>query len=431
MKLFNTIYELKSFLILWSSQTVSALGTAMTNYALVIWAYQQKGTASSITLLSVCSFLPSILFCFAAGTLADRWDKKRLMLVSDTVAAMGTATILLLYSTGTLQLWHLYIINFTLSFMNAFQNPAALVAQSLIVPEKHYARTSGLQAFANSLVTVLTPAIAVALLAFGGIQTVLIVDLSTFAVAFLALLLFIKIPPIRQSGEAKAPFLQECLSGLRFLREHRALFSLILFFSFVNLLASLSGNGIMPAMILSRSNQNQLALGAVSSAVGIGMLVGSILATAAPPAKRRTRVIFITCAVSFFLCDVFWGLGRSVPVWVFAAFAGNLPLPFIGVNITTIMRTKVPIEMQGRVFATRDTLQFTTIPLGLFLGGVLADNVFEPFMLSPSPLQHALSFLVGTGKGSGMAVIFLVIGVVGFAANLLCLRNPIFKELDT
>lgn len=431
MKLFKTLYELRSFLILWSSQTVSALGTAMTNYALVIWAYQQKGTASSITLLSVCSFLPSILFCFAAGTLADRWDKKRLMLVSDTVAAIGTATILLLYSTNTLQLWHLYIINFMLSFMNAFQNPASNVAQSLIIPEKHYARTSGLQAFANSLVTVLTPALAVALLAFGGIQTVLIVDLSSFAVAFLALLLFIKIPPIHESGEAKAPFLQGCLSGLRFLREHRALFCLILFFSFVNLLASLAGNAIMPAMILSRTNQNQITLGMVSSAIGIGMLVGSLLATAAPPAKRRTRVIFISCAVSFLLCDLLWGLGRSEAVWVFAAFAGNLPLPFIGVNITTLMRTKVPIEMQGRVFATRDTLQFTTIPLGLFLGGVLADKVFEPFMLSPSPLQHALSLVVGTGKGSGMAVIFLITGVVGFVTNLLCLRSPVFKELDT
>ena len=114
-----------------------------------------------------------------------------------------------------------------------------------------------------------------------------------------------------------------------------------------------------------------------------------------------------------------------------AAFAGNLLLPFITANMTTIMRTKVPVQMQGRVFSTRDTLQFFTIPLGLFLSGVLADKVFEPFMQTVSPFQQFISILVGTGKGSGMAVMFLITGTVGFLASLLALLNPIYKELDS
>ena len=109
MKQLHSFHNLRKFIILWLGQSVSALGSAMTNYALIIWAYQQQGTASSIAMLSVCSYLPSVLFCFLAGTIADRWDKKKIMLASDFVAACGTAAVFLLYTTGALRVWHLYI----------------------------------------------------------------------------------------------------------------------------------------------------------------------------------------------------------------------------------------------------------------------------------------------------------------------------------
>jgi MFS family permease len=431
MKVFNKLSELRSFLILWGSQSISSLGTAMTNFALVIWAYEQKGTASSITLLSVCSYLPSILFCFAAGTLADKWNKKKIMLVSDFIAAMGTLIVLLLYNAESLQIWHLYVINFILSFMNAFQNPASYVAETLITPKEHYVRASGLQALSGSLVTILHPALATAVMSLCGIRTVFVIDLASFATAFSALLFLIKIPAIPvNEAEKKEGFLKSCRAGLEFLKEHTPVWKIILFFSFVNLLASLAGNKILPAMILARSGGDRMILGTVSSAMGIGTLVGSVLVTAVGPVRNRTKLIFLSCAFSFLLCDVLWGVGRSVPVWVFAAFAGNLPMPFISANMTTIMRTKVPVEMQGRVFATRDTFQYATIPVGLLIGGILADDVFEPFMTTASSVQLFLSSLVGTGKGSGMALIFLIIGIIGFVSNILSLKNPVYKSLN-
>lgn len=431
MKIFDKLSELRSFLILWGSQSISSLGTAMTNFALVIWAYEQKGTASSITLLSVCSYLPSILFCFAAGTLADKWNKKKIMLVSDLIAAMGTLTVLLLYNAESLRIWHLYVINFILSFMNAFQNPASYVAETLITPKEHYVRASGLQALSGSLVTILHPALATAIMSFSGIRTVFVIDLASFATAFSALLFLIKIPAIPvNEAEKKEGFLKSCRAGLEFLIEHTPVWKIILFFSFVNLLASLAGNKILPAMILARTGGDRMILGTVSSAMGIGTLVGSVLVTAVGPVRNRTRLIFLSCAFSFLLCDVLWGAGRSIPLWVLGAFAGNLPMPFISANMTTIMRTKVPVEMQGRVFATRDTFQYITIPVGLLLGGILADNVFEPFMTTASSAQLFLSSLVGTGKGSGMALIFLIIGIIGFVTNILSLKDPVYKSLN-
>jgi MFS transporter, DHA3 family, macrolide efflux protein len=431
MKAIHKFAGMRNFLILWTGQSVSSLGSAMTNFALILWAYGKQGTASSITSLSFFTYLPSILFCFVAGTLADKWDKKRIMLVSDLTAAMGTLTVFILYGSGQLQIWHLYGINFLISCMNAFQCPASYVALSLLVPKEQYLRASGLQVFSNSLVTVVTPALATAILAIGGLKTVLTFDLATFTFAFVSLSFFIRIPAVPYKEEKKEKFLKSCLQGLGFLREHSPVLKMILFFSFINLLAYMTGFGILPAMILKRSGDSQVALSMVSSAVGLGTLAGSILVTLLKPGKNRTRVIFGACAISFLLCDILWALGRNVPIWVFAAFVGNLPLPFLNANLSTVMRTKVPTELQGRVFSTRDTIQYCTIPLGLFLGGYLADNVFEPFMAGSSSLSQFLSCLVGTGKGAGMAVMFLITGVIGLTSSLLSLKSASLRSLDS
>lgn len=437
MKNKNQFYGMRDFLILWGSQAVSSLGSSMTSFALIIWVYQQKGTAASISLLSFFTYLPSILFCFIAGTIADRWDKKKIMLISDLIAAMGTLAIFILYNTGSLAIIHLYIVNFLISFMNAFQSPASYVATSLLVPKDKYDKASGLQAFSSSLVSILTPSAATAVLALGGLNAVFIIDFITFITAFSILLLCIKIPKIAQSEEAKAvsekkiSFIKSCSDGLRFLKQHSSLLRIILFFSFVNLLAYMTGFGIMPAMILSRTQNNEAILGLVSSSLGLGTLAGSVLVTLMKPSKKRTKIVFFSCAVSFIIANPILATNITPLIWIIGAFVGNLPLPFLNANITVIMRSNVPIELQGRVFSTRDTIQYSTIPLGLFLGGYLADNIFEPFMQSQSsPLSQFFSIFTGTGKGSGIAVMFLLTGIIGCIACLIQLADKRYDDLN-
>ena len=200
------------------------------------------------------------------------------MLAADLVAALGTVTVLILYLSSTLQIWHLYVINFLLSFMNAFQNPASYVATSLLVPKEHYVRVSGLYAFSGSIVTILAPALGSTLLAFGGLKTVLIIDLATFAVAFLTLLFLVKIPKIEhKADDAKESFIRSCMSGIDFLRKHSALLRIILFFAYINLIAKMGGYGMLPALILGRTGNDQVALGMVEAAVGLALLLGAFL----------------------------------------------------------------------------------------------------------------------------------------------------------
>lgn len=430
MNLSNHFSGLRSFFALWASQAVSTMGSSMTGFALIIWAYERQGTASSVALLAVCSYLPSVLLSFIAGAVADRWDKRKLMLVCDSVAAIGTLVILFLLVINQLQIWHLYLVNLVLGLMNAFQIPASTVAVTLLTPERQYTHVGGLQAFSNSLVTMLTPALSTAVLSFFGLKVVLLLDLASFGAAFVTLAFFIRIPQRGKMLQKNSFTLKNCLQGLDFLKKHRPILSLILFFAFVNLLASMSGNGIMPAMVLARSGNDQAALAMVSTAIGAGSIAGSVLVTFLPPLKRKMRVIFLSCAISFFICDIFWGIGQTAWVWVAAAAAGNLPLPFLNANLSAIMRTRVPLEMQGRVFSTRDTLQYFMIPVGYLLGGFLADRVFEPFMASPSAAQRAMSLLVGSGKGAGIALLFLLTGIIGTVASLLCLRNKEYHLLE-
>lgn len=430
MKKQNIFKGLKNFLILWFSQAVSMLGTSMTSYALIIWVYEQKGTASSITMLSFCSFLPSIMFSFIAGTIADRWDKKRIMLVADFVAALGTATILLLYLTNNLLIWHLYVINFCLSFMNAFQSPASYVATTLLVPKEQYVRASGLSSLSGSIVTIVAPALGSAILAFSSLELVLIIDLATFVFAFTILFFFIKIPKVPEEEKKEESFFKSCLAGIRFLKENTALFRIILFFAFINFIAKMGGYGMLPALILGRTNGNQVTLGLMETAVGIGTLLGGVLVTLAKPAKSRTNVIFFACGISFLLGDIGISVTHSVVLWIISSLISNLPLPFIDANMTAIMRTKIPIGMQGRVFSARDTIQFSTIPLGLLFGGLLADYVFEPFMAKITPFSETLSVIFGSGKGSGLAVLFFIVGITGTISSFLCMRKKKYKELD-
>ena len=429
MKNLNFIKELRSFLLLWSSQTVSELGTAMTSYALIIWIYGQKGTASSITILTICSFLPTILFRFIAGTLADRWNKKHIMLLTDLAAACGTIIVLVLYSISALRIWHLYVINVLLSFMNAFQNPASFVATSLLVPQKHYTRVGGLQSFSGSVVSILAPALGSCLLAFGGMTLVLACDLVSFSVAFFVLLFFIKIPEIEHTEEkSREPFLESCLDGIRYLRDHGALLHITLFIAIVNFLAKLGNDGMLSPFVLGRTGNDQQVLGMVQSSVALGLLAGSIIVTLMKPVRDKAKVVFVTTAFVF-AGNVVQSLTLSPLVWGIAAFASYVLAVIMNANLITIMREHIPLEMQGRVFSAKDTLQNCTIPLGLFLGGVLADYVMEPFMGVDSPMQKILSRFFGSGSGSGIAVMFFFVGVFGSFISLSRLKKPIYNDL--
>lgn len=419
-------YELKPFFILWITQSFSALGSAMTNFALVIWLYQKSGSALTTAMLTVCSYAPYVLLSIFAGAVSDKWDKKKIMLICDSFAALCTVCVLVLLRTGCLAGWHLYVLNAVNGLMNTIQQPASDVAVTLLTPKKYYQKTSGMRSFSNSLVTILTPVLATSAAALFGVEAVILFDLFTFATAFLSLILWIKVPKAEEQDAPAESLLQAAKGGLSYLKANKGILWLILFLSAINLIASIY-DAALPAMILPRENGGETVLGVVNACAGLATLAGSVLVTLSPAPKNRVKVICNTLLFSMSTENFLLAFGKLPPVWCVGAFLGWFFIPLMNANMDVVFRTKIPAQMQGRVYSARNALQFFTIPVGYFLGGFLVDQVFEPFMAGVSA-DTVLAHLFGTGKGSGAAFLFLVIGFAGMAVCLIFRRNKHIRE---
>ncbi len=421
----NTLKELRQFIFLWLTQSFSALGSAMTNFALVIWLYEDSGSALATALLTVCSYAPYVLMSIFAGAVSDKWDKKTVMLVCDSFAAACTVIVFILFSTDSLEAWHLYILNALNGLMNSVQSPASDVAVTLLTPEKHYQKASAMRSFSNSLVSILTPVLATAAAAFAGVRVVIFFDLITFAAAFLVLLLFIKIPEVQKTPDRDETLLQSVKSGLVYLRANKGILWIILFFAAINLIASICDAALAP-MLLSRADET--ALGTVTACVGIATLAGSVIAVFFPEPRSRVRLICNCLLLSMSTENFLLAFSDSVVVWCIGAALGWIAIPLMNANLDVVFRTKIPTEMQGRVYAARNTFQFFTIPVGYLLGGLLVDEIFEPFMAKTD--NTLLLNVFGTEKGSGAAFLFAVIGIAGVAVCLIFRKIKHIKELE-
>ena len=417
----NRIHELKDYYILWSTQELSQLGSTMTNFALTLWLYQATGSALHTALLAICSYAPYVIMSIFAGALSDRWDKKKTILVCDALAACCTVSVFILLKTGLLCAWHLYLLNAVNGLMSTVQRPASDVAATLITPKKHYQKTSGLRSFSGSLITILHPVLATSLYALGGMDAVIAVDLGTFFAAFAALLLFVKIPPVKASAAGEnETLLASAKAGLKCLNQNRMVLMLILFLAGVNLIAS-AFNAALPAFILPRENGGEPVLGVVTTFAGIAMLAGSLLASAMPTPKDRIRLIVMTMLFSLTTDNFLMPLTRTPIMWCIAQVLGYFPVPFMSTSLDVIVRSTIPAEMQCRVYACRNTLQFFTIPVGYFFGGWMIDEICEPFMEHVSA-ESMIVAMFGMGKGSGAGMMIFILGLSGMTLCLVFWR---------
>lgn len=427
----NNNSKFGNFILFWFSQSISQLGSAMTSFALIIWAYKQTNSAMVVSLMSFCSYLPYILVSIFAGSFIDRHKKKNVMLVADLVAVLGSLFIFINCLNDTLAVWNIYFVNLIIGTMNSFQSPAEQVALGIMVEEKNYKRASGMNSFSANLSSVFAPMLAAFFNSFFGLKGVLIIDFATFIFAFVVLCFFIRIPEeIKKDTQEQKSIFDGCKEGFRYLMEHKGIWYIILSMACMNFFSRLTYENILSPMILARSGGNDNVLGIVTGIMGFGSVLGGLIISFKEISKDNVKLIYMSAALSFLFGDMLMGLGQNVIVWSIAAVAASLPIPFINAGQNYIMYKNIPTEVQGRIFAVRNAIQFSTIPIAIILGGVLADHVFEPFMQSKNMFAGCLRMLVGQGSGSGMAVMFLCTGVLGFITSICWYRNRQIRMTD-
>ncbi len=410
----HELFELKDFLILWSTQSISQIGSSITGFALTLWLYEATGSSLSTAVLAICSYAPYVLMSIFAGALTDRFDKKKTMLGCDVFAAICTMIVFVLFRTNSLMVWHLYVLNAISGLMNTVQQPASEVAMTLIMPEKYYQKTSGLRSLSSSLISILNPLIATSLYSFLGLNGVIAVDIASFMIASIALLFFIKIPENKSDKRERVLVLAK--EGLMFLRENPLIMALILFMSGVNLTAS-AFDATLPGYVLPNPKGGSSVLGLVTACSGVAMIIGSLIVSVLPKPRNRVKIIYLTMLFSLGTENFLLAFSREPALWCIGQIIGWILVPVMSANLDVILRTSIPVQLQGRVYACRNTLQFFTIPIGLFFGGFMVDHVCEPLMRVYGDLS-ILKTLFGTGKGSGAALMMLLLGVSG---SLICI----------
>lgn len=328
--------------------------------------------------------------------------------------------ILVLQAFGALEIWHLYIASVINGLGNTFQWPAYSAAISTMVPKENYSRANGMMSLVESGPAVLAPIFAGVLLPIIQLTGILIIDVVTFFFAILALVI-VYVPQPEKTVEGQAgggSIFQETLYGFKYIFARRGLLGLLLFFIVLNFVIGLSISLFSP-FILERTNQSSEILGVVTSANAIGAVIGGLLIGLWGGFKKRTNSIFLGEALTGLFLLVVFGLGTSLPVWIIAVVIGGIFPIFTNGASQAIWQAKVAPDVQGRVFSARRMIAWSVTPITPILAGLLADYVTEPMMLGDTWLAETFGWMVGTTPGSGMALQFVLTGIIYVAVAVL------------
>ena len=420
-----------AFTIVWVGQAFSLLGTSMTAFALTIWAYQLTGSATALALVSFFHITPLLLISPLAGAIVDRSNRKLMMMLSDLASGLATIAILVLYVTGNLQIWHLYVTSVITGTFQTFQWPAYSAAITMIVPKQHYARAHAMNDLAGNTSGIFAPLLAGALLAFIGLGGILVIDIVTFTFAIGSLLL-VHIPQPKATAEGQASqgsIWKESAYGFRYIFKRPSLLGLQLVFLVGNFFASLAYTLFAP-MILARTNNNSIIFGSVQTAGAIGGVVGGLAMSAWGGPKKKVHGVLAGWAASGLLGLFLIGLGRSFPLWAVGSFFATFFIPLVNSSNQAIWQSKVAPDLQGRVFAIRRLIAWFVNPLATLIAGPLADFALEPAMRQGGALTGTFGWLSGIGPGAGMALIIMFAGIAAMFVGLGGYTVPVVRQAE-
>jgi MFS family permease len=407
------------FTIVWLGQIVSVLATNMSAFALTIWVFQKTGSATALGLMQAFFITPYLVITPFAGVMVDRHNRKLMMMVSDLTAGLATVSILLLQAFGVLSVWHLYLAAIFQGLGNAFQWPAYSATISTMIPKEKYGRANGMMSLIDMGPGVLAPMLAGALLPIIDLTGILSIDVATFIAAILVLLAIrIPQPPRTREGvQAQGSIFQEAAFGFRYIFARPSLLGLQLVFFFGNLCTGIAYTVLAP-MVLLRTGNNSVSLGFVQSAGAIGGVVGGVAMSAWGGFKRRVHGVLAGWAVSSFFFALA-GLGTWLPLWIGAMALSTIFVPLINGSNQAIWQSKVPPDVQGRVFSARTLIAWMTNPISPLIGGTLADYFLEPAMRAPGTFSAVFGWLVPPGPGAGMGLLIFLSCLGGILAGLI------------
>ena len=419
--------SLRTFYILIVTQMLSLIGSEMTALAVGIRVFKDSGSATPLAMAAFFAAVPRIVAASFAGVLADRWDRRYVMVIADAGQAVGTLLLLISFASGQFQVWHLYVVSLIQAAFGTFQGPAFAASVTMLVPDEQRDRANAILQMRSPAAGIIAPALAGLLFALVDVTGVMAIDLLTFGVAMVVVIL-VHIPRPEQTAEGRAmqgAFWQEMLVGFRFLWARRPMLIMVTAATVVNFFLNMVGVLFTP-YILSLTG-SETTLGMLMSATSAGAIAGGIVMSIWGGTRPRVH----TALPGIFVTGVFFalfGVTRSPLAMGIVLFGLMFPIPMVNAAFDSILQTKTPPDLQGRVFAAVIQVAMLASPVAYLLAGPLADRVFEPAVGGMG--WDLFAPLVGSRAGSGIGLMAVIAGALVTATAAAFYAMPAVRHME-
>lgn len=396
----------RKFLIIWVGELVSNIGSGMTAFALGVFVWQLTKSAVDVSMVEMAAFLPMILFAPIAGVFADRFDRRLLMILGDSVSALGLIVLLVLMKTGDIQVWQICLCVGFNSIFVALLDPAYKATITDLLTEDEYTKASGMVSIASSSKFLISPIIGGLILAAFGIEVILIIDILTLVVTVMAILSVRKSLTIKSKVNKEMSFFKDLKEGWQIIIEARGVLMLIIlssllmfYMGFIQVLSK--------PMILSFANEK--TTGILQTVVACGMMASSIIIGSGILKKNYIKVMVISFIVAG-LTMMGFGATTSIPVIIISGFLFFASLPYITTCIDVLIRKSIANDKQGRAWGLISLLTQLGFVMAYGLSGILADYIFNPALVDGGILADTVGKIIGIGEGRGIGLLIIIAG---------------------
>lgn len=406
----HTNKSFRKFLLLWTGDFISAIGSGLTSFGLGVYIFQQTGKASMMALITLFAFLPSLLLSAPAGVLADRYDRRLLMIIGDGFSVIGLLFIFICLMRGEAQVWQICIGVIISSVFTSLLEPAYKATITDLLTPEQYSKASGLVQVAGSAKYLISPILAGFLLTIWDIKWLLILDMCTFFITVLTTLV------VRKGLDSKkveivTSFFSEIKEGVSALTDKKGVLTLVIMGSVITFCLGVIQTLAAP-MILSFSNS--VTLGSLMTIITLGMLISSLLLGGISIKKGYARLL----CISLFGAGLFMGMFGFKEHIVWIAISGFLffaMLPFANASIDFLLRTNIENDIQGRAWGLVGLISQLGYVVAYAVSGLLADYFFTPRLRSDGAWAESIGKFFGTGEGRGIGLF------ITLAGGLLCI----------
>ena len=420
---------MRVFLSIWFGQLISVIGSQLTGFALGVWVYDQSRSVLMLALTQIALQAPYVLLSPLAGVLADRWNRRTAMIVSDFGAGFAVLTVGALYLGGHLQIWMVIPLNFVMSAFNTLMWPAYTASVTLLVPKEQYGRANGFVQLGEAVPQIAGPALAGILYVTIRLGNMALIDFATYLFSVILMLTIVRIPnpPQTADGErSKGSLWQQIRFGWDYIVERKGLLSLLMFFLAMNFVSGVMQPLFVPLVL---DNWKADVLGYVSTVMGVGMLLGTLVMSAWGGGRRKIYTLLGSGAIgSLFLSGV--GLHTLIPLLAVCGFGFMFTMPLMNASSQAIWQSKVAPDVQGRVFAVRRAIAWSSQIVAPLLAAPLADYVFKPGMAEGGALASLLGPIVGVGANHGIGVLISFLGLLSVAVCVAAFAAPAIRNVE-